>query len=416
MNFSALRDPQALRLFLAQLISQFGDKLMLIGVMWVVSASHSAEWAAWFIAVGTLPHLLLVKSAPRWIARLGALRTVIATDVIRGVCLLVAAPFVHPLAHLSAAQILILLFALNVLNNSLGALFNTAIFTLPTRITRDQDLVQRTTALIESCLSLSAAIAPALSVAGYAALGLPGLLAVNGLSYLVAAGIERGIRELPPENAEPESSSEKSEPSFRTLLNRDPLIPFLLLGFLAMNLFLGPLLAFIPLYVRHLYHEGLSSVALLETALGTGALIGSLAFAVLPSLRPTLTRIGSLLGLMSVAYLAFSVSGSPVSGGLTLLALGFTLAVANILILSLFQSRPLISEIPLVMSLVNLISVASLPLSMGATGLLLQAMGEARLREIGVTSAVCCLAIAPLFALVLKRTSLAQHIGEKEAA
>jgi hypothetical protein len=48
--------------------------------------------------------------------------------------------------------------------------------------------------------------------------------------------------------------------------------------------------------------------------------------------------------------------------------LGFFLALANVLILTFFQSSADPEDVPVIMGMVNLISVASLPVSMGIVG------------------------------------------------
>jgi MFS family permease len=401
VDFSAFRNSQVLILFAAQLISQLCDKLMLVGVMWAISERHSPEWAPWFVAVGALPHLLLSGIVPRWINRFGALRVVIATDIIRGGLLLGTVPI---LAGLERSDLqLIALFALNLSVNVLASLFNPAILVLPTRITRDQALAGKATALIETCFSLSAVLAPMLSVAAYAAFGLTGLLAVNGFSYLVAGGLEFCIREskTSPEG-EQHSQSESGAPGLMTIGRRDPLMPLLLGSFLVMNLFLGPVLAFIPLFARHIYQGGIGTVGSLETALGVGTLCGSFALALVLSKPASMTRIGGFLGAVAVSYVGFSLSSEMIAGAVSLGSLGLMLAIANVLIMSVFQSRAQSNELPTVMSWVNLISVASLPISMGITGLLLDRMGEHHLRSIAIVASLFCALTVGLFLVAAK--------------
>jgi predicted MFS family arabinose efflux permease len=71
---------------------------------------------------------------------------------------------------------------------------------------------------------------------------------------------------------------------------------------------------------------------------------------------------------MAVAYLSFTCSHNLWHGCFSLFLLGFFLSLANVIILTLFQSAPEAQDVPVVMGMVNLISVASLPISMGLVG------------------------------------------------
>src|SRR4051812_15887677 len=94
LDWKALLHPQISRLFAAQFLSQICDKLMLVGVLWLLAEKHDPKWVPWFVAIGALPHLLLAATAPRLISRLGLLKTVVWTDVVRGLFFLAAIPLV----------------------------------------------------------------------------------------------------------------------------------------------------------------------------------------------------------------------------------------------------------------------------------------------------------------------------------
>jgi predicted MFS family arabinose efflux permease len=93
---------------------------------------------------------------------------------------------------------------------------------------------------------------------------------------------------------------------------------------------------------------------------------GLLSFIQLPG--STWKRIAFSLCLMAIAYLSFTFSHNMIIGCLALAILGFFLALANVLILTFFQSSADPEDVPVIMGMVNLISVASLPVSMGIVG------------------------------------------------
>ena len=138
--------------------------------------------------------------------------------------------------------------------------------------------------------------------------------------------------------------------------------------FLLMNFFLAPVMIFMPWYAKNVYSDGISAFARLEVALAIGTVAGSALLSLVPLPGPTWKKITFSLSLMAISYLLFTCSHTLLVGSLALGLLGFFLALANVLILNFFQSSSDPQDVPVVMGMVNLISVASLPISMGVVG------------------------------------------------
>jgi len=85
ISLDALKDRNAALLCSGQMVSQVCDKMMLVGLVWVLLERASPSAVAWFLAVSALPHLLLALHAGRWTAAFGPLKTVIASDAARAV-------------------------------------------------------------------------------------------------------------------------------------------------------------------------------------------------------------------------------------------------------------------------------------------------------------------------------------------
>lgn len=388
---------------------------MLIGVVWVITTNGNPELAPWYIGIGALPHLLLTGFVPKWLERLGALRAVILSDLLRGILLLALLPLFF--AGLGTGH-MILLFSLNFLINVFAALFNPAILVLPTRITNDEKTIQQTTAVVENCFSLANVIAPVLSVWCYSAFGLGGLILTNGISYLIAAYIENGIRELPPAKAAGGGDAQASEKvSLASIRGRDPLLVSMLAGFFLLNLCLGPILVFIPLFAKHIYQGTLGTVGYLETALAGGTLLGGTLLTIMPTGIPKVSKIFLFLAIDCIAYLLFSISAHAIFGIFALGALGFALSIANVLILNFFQTRAAPQEIPTIMSWVNMISVATLPLSMAAVGFVFQVFGSGSIQAVAVTlSAASLLLLLGFVGVYTIQNSIRDSAAGKERA
>jgi MFS family permease len=357
------KDGDCAKLLSGQALSQLCDKMMTLGMVWVISTRHSASWVPWFLAVGALPHLVLALSAGAWASRFGPLRTLVWTDAARGVLFLAAAVLWR---GGGPSHALFALLCLTFYANLASALFNPAILSLPVRLPR-KDLVPQLTAAIDSCFSLSSVLGPVFAAVLYPWLGLSGLFAVNGLSYLLAAVLEAGIRVDP---AVAEASADPASPPLSpgALLLGDRLLLFMLSAFFLMNLFMTPIAAFLPLFARQLLHGEIATFAWLETAVGVGAVAGGLALTVVD--LPLKTGLRSIAGLavVSGAYLAFCLSHEVWAACAALAVFGLALSVVNISLLTLFQTRPLPKDVPVLMSLVNLVGVGALPFSMALLG------------------------------------------------
>src|SRR6185312_600788 len=166
--FAVLADKNAARLFCGQLISQVCDKMMTVGLIWVLTERASLAVSPWFLAVSALPHLLLAWQAGHWTNLLGPLKTVIWADwaraaIFAGLALLW--PRVEPGSELAV------LFAASFLSNLAGALFNPAVMSLPLHL-GEASALQQLTAVIDSCFSLGNIFGPLCSALLYPWIGL----------------------------------------------------------------------------------------------------------------------------------------------------------------------------------------------------------------------------------------------------
>jgi MFS family permease len=369
-SLEVLREKNPALLFGGQLISQTCDKMMTVGLVWAFASDFSPRFIPWFLGVSALPHLLLSGHAGRWTSRLGPLKTVVGTDLFRGVLFLALVPL---WLSIPAGARLPVLFLFTFVSNLAGALFNPAIMSLPVFLP-EKHLLQQLTALIDSCFSFGSILGPLLSALLYPVLGLPGLFVFNGLSYLFAALLESRIAASEATGPEDAAGTPEKAMSAAELLRGDGLLAFMLGGFLALNLFLGPVMVFLPLFVKNGYHGTIGALAALETALAAGMVLGGVGLSVLRLDSRVGGKIVGSMAAVAAAYLAFALTRTAWQGGACLFALGAGLSTVNVFALNLFQSRPAARDVPTVMSLVNLISVGSLPFSMAVVGFLVALM------------------------------------------
>ncbi|MFI5349429.1 MAG: MFS transporter [Elusimicrobiota bacterium] len=393
--FAVLSDKNAARLFSGQLISQTCDKMMTVGLVWVLTQRASLSAIPWFLAISALPHLLLAWKAGHWTTILGPLKTVIWADWIRA-AIFAGLAIVWP--RIPTGSELPLLFAASFCANLASALFNPAIMSLPLYL-GEAGFLQQLTAVIDSCFSLGNILGPLLSALLYPWLGLRGLFLFNGLSYAFAAILETGVLTRMPASGESgDAGTLKPASSMTKLLRDDSLLRVMMGGFLGMNLFFGPLLVFLPLFAKAAYGGTIGTLASLETALGAGTALGGVFLSLVRFDSKTGAKICLGMSLMAFSYVGFTLTRASWQGCVCLAALGFFLATSNVFVLNLFQTRPAPRDVPTVMSLVNLISTASLPFSMGALGLL---VGKVEVRSLALSCS--CMLLLTTAVLVSSR-------------
>jgi hypothetical protein len=120
----------------------------------------------------------------------------------------------------------------------------------------------------------------------------------------------------------------------------------------------------LPLFAKTQLGGQIGTLAGMEASVGIGTVAGGLALSVVRLEARTWTRVTIGLAITSLMYLLFSVNRSASAADVFLLVLGLALSLVNISLLTFFQTRPRASDVPVVMGLVNLISVGALPFSM----------------------------------------------------
>lgn len=388
---NALRSRNARLLVGGQLISQVCDKMMSIGTIWIVADRFGAKWIPVVVALGSLPHLLFFPFTGAIVSRWGALRTVIRTDIVRGVIFLAA--FFAALA-IDESRVIYLLCVVTFFSGIGGALFNPAILTLPIVI-EPPERVPGVTALVDVCFSLGNVLGPIFSVLAYAAWGITGLFLVNALSYFFATALSLGIRTLAV--SAPETGAGEAKLSLGKILGRYPVVAGMLACFAFMNLFFAPIQIFIPWYAKHVYAGGIGHVAKLELAIGLGSVSGGLLIAWKKLPGSFFLRTLSTLGLLCVSFLCFLKSSTILGGVVSLFALGFSLGLVNVVLLGFFQLHPKAEHVPFLMSMVNLISVAMIPVSMVLIG---SWIDDERMRSLATVCGYAALGLLPLLFLV----------------
>jgi MFS transporter, DHA3 family, macrolide efflux protein len=390
-------------LIIGQILSQVSDRMVQLGLIWFITSNFGESFLIWYLVTGGLPHLLLVKHSSLIIAKLSSLKTVLYADFARGLIYLVAFSLVlvfpEWLDVKSGSKVLWLLFTSVFAANVFSAFFNPSILALAVEI-KEKDEIQKLTAKLSSITSFATILGPIIGLFVFDQLGLKGLFVITGISYLVSAySISLMTKKSSPIPLETAELAATATPF--SVFQSHTIIGVMLIIFLMINLMLSPIQILMPSMSKELFGNSFNALAILETVLGAGILLGGTVLSFFSINRKPLFWAWIYLSTMSFAFLSFTLAGtlgeqsiSFIASSASLLALGFFLGLANVLILNILQTQPNPADVPKVMSYVNLISTATLPFSLAILGLLQQSTPILSLGRISGFLLVCITLVA----------------------
>ncbi|MES3036947.1 MAG: MFS transporter [Bdellovibrionota bacterium] len=354
-------------LVVAQFLSQIGEKMLLLGVVWQLVQTSSASIVSIALGSAAIPHLIFFYYAGRWSKKWGFARTIMNMDIYRAVLFLAIGIVFEKSFSESASFLIAVLF----LTNIFGAFYNTSLFALPKELIRNNDgLLQQVTAILDSSVGLSLILGSAFSVVVYQYIGIQGLFLANGVMHLIAAALERVLTLKEAKEVSSLQPEEHAE-SLISLVKKSSILK-VLGSFLLMNLFLSPLIILLPLFTKDIFHGDFKTLLKLEIALASGSLLGTLLLAVKSWRVSLFTKCLIACSSVSILFLAFTFSTNENMASVMLAFLGFGLAVANVAILNWFQNNSPAGSLGFSMSAVNFILSAATPLAMIGLGQFLQ--------------------------------------------
>lgn len=334
-TFAALRYPNYRLWFIGQAVSLMGTWMQSVAQGWVVYQLTGSRFALGAVSfAGSVPTLFLMLPAGAVADRFPRRWLLVITQTAMMV-------FAIVLAALAAAGILrvwhigLLAFALGVANS----------FDAPARqslaieMVEDRRDLMNAIALNSTMFNLARVVGPAVGGAVLAALGSAWCFALNGLSFLAVIVALLRMR-LPPPNRAPQDGSllKQVAAGLSYIRGNGPVRTMIVLVGIS-SLFGLSYATLMPAYAVDVLQVGEAGLGILSTAVGVGALVGSLTVASLAELRRKglLLLSGSLL--FPSALLLFACSRSFLASlvCLALAGLGFVTqnATSNTLVQSI---------------------------------------------------------------------------------
>lgn len=368
INFEILNDRNALRIFVSLLVSTICEKMMSIGLVWYFTKNFSVNVVPWFLTISFLPHLLMAFYSTGIINRLGPLRTVVSTSFFRAAVLfLLYGGFF--ILDLQGSTLLTGLFVAGFFVGLGSSLFNPSVLSLPPLLVAPDKIVGLN-ALIDSSMSISTIMGATFAIFLLNLVSLKTLILLNAISFLFAGLLQMGL-ESNIQGAV--ATTEGAHIGPKTVLKKYPDMARMLISFLFLNLIFTPILVMIPWYVEKIYNGDSSSLATIEGSMGLGAFLTGV-FMSLANFQlegeKRINMIALISFLFGAFFLIFSFSQHTWHGAFVLFCIGVLSTFLNIQVLTYFQTSLPEEEVPAIMTAVNIISAASVPLSLSFSGLI----------------------------------------------
>jgi len=357
--------PNFRRFWVGQVISQLGDRVYSLTLLWIVYQWTGSGLAVAAVMIATtLPGVIVGPLAGSLADRWNRQWILVAADLCR-------AALMGWLAWAAAVQVLDLprLLVVSALQSVAAAFFNPTALALLPNLVPAPDLT-RANAMNQLSANTSGVLGPLLGSGLIALIGAPLAFLANGLSYVWSAAFETIMR-LPP-GAPPRRQSIWADlhEGWQAAAGQ-PLVRGMLGPIVVVNFFFTALVVLVPVLADGVYRSGAVGLGLLMSSFGLGMLAGAVGLSALPlRVGRGVLVIGGTLAV-GLAFLAMaSVLVLPVTM-VGLLVVGLALNVVNISLISLYQQIIPDALRGKVFGLITALSLSLQPIAYGVMGALI---------------------------------------------
>ncbi|MBK1707946.1 MFS transporter [Marichromatium gracile] len=353
--------PAFLRFWLAQAVSQIGDRVHSLALIWLVYHWSGSASAVGVILIATsLPGILVAPLAGMVCDRYPRRLVMICADLVRALVVGALAWLAH-----GGALALPELIAATVVISIASAFFNPAALAMVPGLVAPAALL-RANAASQLLVGASAVAGPLFGSALIALIGVALAFAINAVSFLLSALFIASVRE-PARRVAPRLGFWSELRAGREALRRAPLIGALMGPVAVVNFFFAAVPVVTPVLAEGVHDAGAAGLGLLMACFGAGMLGGSLALSTRH--RPGERRV-VLAGFLVMAGCLVVVALSPwlALAGAGLVGVGVGLSAINITLITLFQRLLEDASRGKIMALVTALALSLQPLAYGVMG------------------------------------------------
>ena len=369
---SPLRQRPIFALVSAEVISSLGSQMTFLALPWfVLQTTGSATRMGVVLAVELLPIAILGIPSGSVIARYGARRTMLVSDLIRAP-LLASIPLLHELGVLSFPLLLAIVACIGTF---LAPYFASQRLILPELVGDDEQVVAQANAVVEGATRATSLLGPAAAGLLIAAFDAPVVLYVDAATFLIAFALL--FLFVPARPPRPQSDDGRGVLAGIRFLLRDPLLRVLGLTALVAN-GLGQMLGAGLTVLAYDEYASSKVAGAFFAAFGLGAVLGSIAAVRIVGRHDPLRLGASAFVILTLPIFALSLE-LPVPAVMTALAASsFFGPLVNAPLIGVITMRTPEAIRAKVMTAVLTTAMLAGPAGMALAGPLLQSWGPHR--------------------------------------
>jgi MFS family permease len=357
----------------AEIVSILGSRMTYLALPWfVLVTTGSAAKMSIVLAVEILPTAIFGIPSGMVVERLGARTTMLVCDGVRAP-LLIALPILHSAGVLHFPLLLALVFLLGCF---MAPYFAAQRVILPELVGEDETTIAQANSVIEGGTAFAALGGPALAGVLIPLLGAPNVLYVDAATYVVSFLLLAGF--VPKAKKLAASATQHGVLAGIRFLLRDRLLGPLAGTVIVLNFFGAGLSATLPFYAYEEFSGNSKVAGLFFTAMGAGALLGSIGAVLVVKRLAPLKLAGLAIVAMTLPIWLLSLE-LPAAGVMAVLFTAMLFApLVNGPVIGVITARTAADLRPKMMTALITVSSLSAPLGFVAAGQLLEPWGVAR--------------------------------------
>ncbi|HXV67640.1 MAG TPA: MFS transporter [Nitrospira sp.] len=328
-------------LFAGQTISQIGDSLNKVALLWFVyDLTGSALKMTMVGLLQTLPPLLFGPLIGVYLDRFRKKPIMITVDMLRTLMILLI-PLLYSMEALTLGRLYILVFVTAIVSSVFGPALASAI-----PLIAPKDRLVAANALMQSTTNVGLLIGPAFSGIGIAVLGAQNVLYLDAATFLLSAVCLMPIRVH--ESLARGSAAAKGwtkdiahdlHVGFRFVFLEQKTVLLLLLTATLYSFGVSAFVFLLPVFAKEMLGAGPIQLGWLWSSLGVGMLFASLSLASISQgdLARRLRLISGALAVGGLAVAALKFLEAPVTAGAVLAVIGGSTAVFTPLVWTMLQ-------------------------------------------------------------------------------
>ncbi|MBI9071892.1 MAG: MFS transporter [Melioribacteraceae bacterium] len=359
-------------LFSGQLISQMGDSMFLIGLMWLVLEITGSKTSMGMVAmIAHIPNLTLALFAGVIVDSFNRKKIMIVSDLARAVIVL-AIPITYYMGIISLPIIIATAFMLS----TFSILFNPARDSVLPELVNKINLL-KANSLIQSSNYAAILIGPIVAAGIVGLIGVANLFTIDAFTFFLSFITILFITYSPEKKEKRKLSSAKLQlKEIANYVFHDKKLRFLLILTAVNNFFImGPAIVGIPIFVKDILQKDASTYALVESMYGIGMIAGSIFINYANKFmgKGKLLLWGMIFDGVTYAVLYFVDSTALMMFAIVIHAIGIPFIVVSRT--AMIQEWTDKEKLGRVFSLVNIAVVGMTALTTGATGIIAEYIG-----------------------------------------